>query len=164
MVTLDSNSIRITNDLDMRWPVADLVDAIGFETRVRHRVRDYLEARHIETLSLRGLMDLIVPASVGGSTSRAACWGYPPILDQPQFGWLLYVSALLRLTGADLGLAFRTELALRVYHRMIMSYLWLAQQPVPRRARRTKGPAQPRIDLAVLAHSLILPPRPGPLP
>ncbi len=163
MTTLDC--IRIADDLDIRWPAGELVETIGFETRVRHRVRGYLKARHLDTVSLRGLMDLIVPASAGGSTSRAACWGYPPILHQPQFGWLLYISALLTLTGADLGLAFRTELALRVYHRMILFCLWLTRQPAPpQRTRGRKGATQPQVEVAAVLNALALPPDPGSLP
>ena len=109
MVTLDSNSIRITNDLDMRWPVAELVEALGFGTRVRHRVRDYLQARHIETLSLRELMDLFLPSADAPVTDLRDLWAKTPIFDQPRFGWMLHDHALLALTEADLGPAYRTE-------------------------------------------------------
>lgn len=93
--------LRSRNDIDLRWPAGELLEAAGFETRVRNRVRDYLRARHSAKLSLRELMDLIVPATGGGPTSKEACWGFPPILDQRNFGWLLYISALLTLPAPN---------------------------------------------------------------
>ena len=59
MLTVDQ--IRNRNDLDVRWTAGSLLDALGFETRVRGRLAQYVEQRGLELLSLRELMDLFLP-------------------------------------------------------------------------------------------------------
>jgi len=56
-------SIRNSNNLDVRWPSQVLLDAIGFQSRVRGRVEDYLKERGIEELSMMEFMDLFLPCA-----------------------------------------------------------------------------------------------------
>jgi len=137
--------LRARNDIEFQWPARQLLEAVGFETKVRTRVLNLLKTRGMETLSLRGLMDLILPLTAGAPKSAEAIWGFPPIMKQPQFGPILYNSALLTLTEADLGPAFRAEWALRVYHRLMLSGQWLTQvglSPLPQRQKT--GRRRPR--------------------
>ena len=112
MITIDR--VRNSNNLDARWPSRSLLDAIGFQTKVRGRVEDYMEQHGIEALSLRELMDLFLPPSSEPLLDFTDLWRRIPILDQPQFGPYLHDSALRTLTEVDLGLAFRAEWAARL--------------------------------------------------
>lgn len=106
------NRVRDRNDLDVRWPSRQLIDALGFETKVRGRVEDYLAQRGIE--SLRELMDLFLPPLSEPLLDFSDLWQRIPIRDQPQFGSILHDLALLTLTEAGLGSAFRAEWAARL--------------------------------------------------
>ena len=106
--------VRYTNDLDVRWPLVSLLDILGFRSKVRGRVEDYLAERGIEELSLRELMDLFLPSAYQPIVDLSDFYRHIPILRQPQFGPYLYDSALLTLTEAEMGSAFSTEWASRV--------------------------------------------------
>ena len=112
MTTIDR--VRNRNDLDMRWPSGPLLDGLGFETKVRGRVQEYMEQRGLEVLSLRDLMDLFLPPLSEPFLDFSDFWRHIPMLDQPQFGPILHDSALVTLTDADLGSAFRSEWAARL--------------------------------------------------
>lgn len=137
MTTADT--IRIANDVDVRWPARELLDALALKTKVRRRVGDYLQARHIETLSLRGLMDIFLPAADAPVADLRDLWEKTPIFDQPQFGWMLHDQALLALTETDLGPAYRTEWALRMCKLMLheLRVCLTPQKRLPRRRRQT---------------------------
>ncbi len=107
--------IRNSNNLDVRWPSQLLLDAVGFPARVRGRVEDYLKERGMEELSLRELMGLFLPSASEPIAEFSAFWLHVPILRQPQFGPYLYDSALLTLTEADMGPAFSSEWASRIF-------------------------------------------------
>lgn len=77
--------------------------ALSLKTKARGRVREYLRARQIKTLSLRELMDLFLPAADAPVADLEDCWAQTPILDQPQFGWMLYDQALLALMTTQIG-------------------------------------------------------------
>jgi len=106
--------IRNCNDLDARWPSQLLLDAVGFHTRVRGRVEDYLRERRIEALNLKNLMDLFLPPASELISDISDFWRHVPILRQPQFGPYLHDSALLTLTEANMSPAFSSEWALRI--------------------------------------------------
>jgi hypothetical protein len=109
MITIDR--VRNRNDLDVRWPARPLLEALAFETRVRGRVADYMETRGVEALSLRELMDGFLPPLSEPFFDFDDFWRHIPMRDQPQFGPYLHDSALVTLTDADLGSAFRAEWA-----------------------------------------------------
>jgi hypothetical protein len=106
--------VRNRNDLDVRWPARALLEALAFETRVGGRVADYMKTRGIEALSLRELMDWFLPPLSEPLLDFDDFWRHIPMLDQPQFGPYLHDSALVTLTDADLGSAFRAEWAARL--------------------------------------------------
>ena len=106
--------IRNSNDFDAQWPPYLLLDAIGFRTRVRGRVEDYLRERRIEALNLRELMDLFLPPASEPIADISDFWRHVPIFRQPQFGPYLHDSALLTLTEANMRPAFSLEWALRI--------------------------------------------------
>ena len=141
MTTADS--IRIANDVDVRWPARELLDALALKTKVRRRVGDYLRTRGIENLSLRDLMDLFLPSADVPVTDLRDCWAQIPIFDQPQFGWMLHDQALLALTDADFGPAYRTEWALRMCKLMLHELRVCLTPAVPVRRHRQKAPRTP---------------------
>ena len=104
-----------TYDIDVKWPSEELVDLIGFRTKAGNRIKDYLKDHRIVELSLKELIDLFLPSSSNTHKSEYEFWVSIPILKQPQFGPYLYDSALLTLTEAELGTAFRAEWMLRIY-------------------------------------------------
>jgi hypothetical protein len=103
------------NDIDIKEPSEELVDSIGFRAKAGNRIKDYVKNHGIVALSLRELMDLFLPPASSTYKSRYEFWMNIPILKQPQFGTYLYDSALLTLTEAELGVAFRDEWMLRLY-------------------------------------------------
>ena len=112
ITTIDQ--VRNRNELDVRWPSRELIDALGFETKVRGRLVTYLEQRGMAALSLRALMDLFLPPLSEPLLDFSDLWRRIPMLDQPQFGPILHDSALVALTEADLGSAYRAEWAARL--------------------------------------------------
>jgi len=107
-------SIRNSNNLDVRWPSQVLLDAIGFQSRVRGRVEDYLKERGIEELSMMEFMDLFLPCASQSIDDYMDFWRYVPILRQSQFGPYLHDSALLTLTKVEFGPVFSSEWASRI--------------------------------------------------
>jgi len=133
--------VQSRNDIDLPWPAGALLDAIGFNTRVRGRVEAYLKAQGIERLSLRELMDLFLPSADAPVTDLRDLWAKTPIFDQPRFSWMLHDYALLALTEADFGSAYRTEWALRMC-KLMLHQLRLLRTPDgrgPRRPRQRKN-------------------------
>jgi hypothetical protein len=104
-----------SHNIEEKWPYEPLVDLIGFQTKPGNRIKDYLKSHGILELSLRDLMDLFLPPASDTYISEDDFWRSIPILKQPQFGPYLYDSALLSLTEAELGDAYRSEWMLRVY-------------------------------------------------
>jgi hypothetical protein len=133
MTTIDA--IKDTNDLDKPWPAQFLLDTVGFLSRVRGRVEDYLRRENVQSLSLRELMDLFLPSSEEPPFDEVAhFWMSIPILKQPQFGPYLHDSALLTMTEADMSQEFKTEWALRICRMMLYD---LRERPANKRFRRT---------------------------
>ena len=108
-------SILTTNDIDVKWPSENLVESIGFRTKAGNRIKDYLNDHGIVKLSLRALISLFLPPASNIFKSKYEYWVDIPILKQPQFGPYLYDAALLSLTEAELGAAFRAEWMQRIY-------------------------------------------------
>ena len=137
------DKVRNRNDLDVRWPAGWLLDALGFETRVRGRLAEYMEQRGVASLSLRELIDLFLPPLSEPFLDVSDFWRHIPVLDQPQFGPYLYDSALVTLTDADLGPAFQSEWAARLDRLKLYE---LGGRRV-RRHRRPHREKAPRSDL-----------------
>ncbi len=132
-MTIDT--IKNTNDLDKPWPATILLDAIGFLPRVRGRVEDYLERQNIQSLSLRELMDLFLPAALDPPFDEVAqFWMSIPILRQPQFGPYLHDSALLTMTETSMSEEFKIEWAMRICRMMLYE---LRRRPANKRLQRT---------------------------
>ena len=132
-MTIDT--IKKTNDLDTPWPVELLLDSIGFQTRVRGRVEDYLERKRIGSLSLRELMDLFLPVALEPPFDDVALfWLSIPILRQAQFGPYLHDSALLTMTEAALSQEFKAEWAIRICR---LTLYELRERPANKRLQRT---------------------------
>lgn len=108
-------SIREANNIDVKLPSEKLVDSIGFQSRAGNRIKDYLKDHGIEELSFRDFMGMFLPKASNRHKSESEFWSNIPILRQPQFGIYLYDSALLTLTEAELGSAFRAEWMQRIY-------------------------------------------------
>jgi len=107
--------IHETNNIDVKWPSEKLIHSIGFRVKAGNRIKDYLRDHGIEELTLRELMGLFLPPASNRHKSEREFWSNIPILSQPQFGIYLYDSALLTLSEAELGSAFRAEWMSRIY-------------------------------------------------
>lgn len=133
-MTIDN--IRSANDLDRPWPVTLLLNAIGFPSRVRGRVEEYLEGKKIRNLSLREFMDLFLPAATEPPLDEVdQFWMSIPILRQPQFGPYLHDSALLTMTEAAMSQGFKIEWAMRICRLMLYE---LRERPANERLQRTE--------------------------
>lgn len=108
------DQVRHTNNLEVRWPSRPLLEALGLQTNVRRRVVEYLAQQGIEALSVRERMHLFLPPPSEPLLDFSDVWCHIPILKQPQCGPLLHDSALLTVTEADLGPAYRAEWAARL--------------------------------------------------
>jgi len=102
-------------DIDIKYPYKKTLVWIGFQTRVGNRVEEYLADHKIEELTFRKLMDLFLPPVSDDYITREKFYLSIPILNQPQFGPYLFDSALLTMTEAKLGSAFRSEWSSRIY-------------------------------------------------
>jgi hypothetical protein len=132
-MTIDA--IKSTNDLDKPWPARLLLNAIGFLPRVKGRVEDYLKRKNIQSLGLRELMDLFLPAVQEPPFDEVAqFWMSIPILRQPQFGPYLHDSALLTMTEAAMSQEFKAEWAMRICRLMLYE---LRKRPANKRLQRT---------------------------
>jgi hypothetical protein len=129
------DQVRNRNNLEVRWPSRLLLEALGLQTKVRRRVVDYLEQQGIEALSVRELMDVFLPPPSAPLLDFSDWWRRIPILDQPQFGPILHDSALLTLTEADLGPAYRAEWAARLARLKVYE---LGEGRVHKRRQRTE--------------------------
>ncbi len=91
--------IRRTNDVDRKWAVADLVDALRFIKMTRTALVHHFEWCQNKEISLRDLMDLAV------SEKRDARKGYviTPLLDFRCVGVKGFRSVVDQLTNLDLG-------------------------------------------------------------
>ena len=98
-----TRAIEQESDLDTVWPTAGLLDAVGFQRRVRGRVADFFKAHGMTRVSPRQLMNLFLPAA---PFEKLDHYSDVPMSRQPQFGKYLYDSALLSLCDAKLGSAF----------------------------------------------------------
>ena len=128
--------MRNRNNRDARWPSRPLLDALGFQTKVRGRVEDYMEQRGIEALSLRELMDLFLPPPSEPLLDFTDLWRRIPLLDQPPCGPYLHDSALLTLAEADLGPALRAAWAVRLDRLKLYK---LGERPAHKRRQRTES-------------------------
>ena len=127
--------IRSTKDLDSPWSAGLLLDAIGFRTRVRGRVEEYLKTRETQSLSLRELMDLFLPPAVEAPfEDDTFFWLSIPILRQNQYGPYLHDSALLAMTEADMSQEFKAEWAMRICR---MKLYELRDRPTNKRFQQT---------------------------
>jgi hypothetical protein len=128
-------NIRNANDLDQLWPAQRLLEAVGFIPRVNGRVEDYLKRNNVQSLSLRKLMDLFLPAADEPPFDEVErFWMNIPILRQPQFGPYLHDSALLTMTEADMSQEFKTEWAMRICR---MTLYDLRKKPANKRLQRS---------------------------
>jgi hypothetical protein len=102
-------------------PATLLLDAIGFEKRVKNRIEEYLTSNHIVSLSILQLMDLFLPQYQEPIREYSYWYDFKiPIMDQPQFGTYLFDSALLSITEAPMCKEARVEWALRLYPLMLL--------------------------------------------
>lgn len=110
-----TQKIHKTNNIDVKWPSEELVDSIGFQTKPRNRIKEFLTDHGIEEITIRHFLDLFLPPASKEYKTEHELWMSIPILRQSQLGPYLYDSALLTLTESDLCTAFKTEWRLRIY-------------------------------------------------
>jgi hypothetical protein len=90
---------RRADDLDRKWKVADLLDALLLMTTTRTALRWWFEGNRIEETSLREFMELVI------SEKTHAKPGYliAPLLDMRCVGVKGFWSAVRRLLESDIG-------------------------------------------------------------
>lgn len=91
--------IRIADDLNRRWPVGDLIDALGLIRVTRKRLLDHFEKVDQALICLRELMDLIFPEMADATGSFVM----PPLLGVSGIGKKGFWSVVNGLTQMDLG-------------------------------------------------------------
>lgn len=91
--------LRRANDLDKKWEVADVLDALLLMARTRAALRVWFEEGKIEQINLREFMDLVI------SEKRHSKTGYliAPLLDVRCAGAKGFWWTVRRLTESDLG-------------------------------------------------------------
>jgi hypothetical protein len=102
-------------NIDTEYQCKRVLDLIGFKSKVNNRVAEHFEDRSIKALSFRKFMDFFLPPASDDYRTREKFYLSIPILKQPQFGPYLFDSALLTMTEAQLGSAFRSEWSSRIY-------------------------------------------------
>lgn len=90
---------RRADDLDKKWKVGDVLDALLLMTTTRTALKWWFEGGRIVETSLREFMELVI------SEKRHAKPGYliAPLLDMRCIGVKGFWSAVRRLTESDLG-------------------------------------------------------------
>jgi len=102
-------------DINIKYPYKKILELIVFQTRVKNRVTEYFEDHRIKELSFREFMGLFLPPVSDEQITHDKFYLSIPMLNQRQFGPYMFDSALLALTEAQLGPAFRSEWSSRIY-------------------------------------------------
>jgi hypothetical protein len=98
--------IRAADDIDRRWPVETLLDALDLPKRSRTCLRTHFADRGMGEATLRDAMDfLFLELPV-----RPEDWkSHFQVYQHRHLGQLTYTSLVRTLTKTDLGPAYRTE-------------------------------------------------------
>jgi len=73
-----TQKIHKTNNIDVKWPSEELVDSIGFQTKARNRIQEFLIDHSIEEITIRRFLDLFLPpASKEYKTDHEFCMSIP---------------------------------------------------------------------------------------
>ena len=91
--------LRRANDLDKKWKVANVLDALLLMTTTRTALKWWFEGGKIEQSNLRQFMDLVISEK---THSKPGCL-ITPLLDVRCVGVKGFWSTVRRLTESDLG-------------------------------------------------------------
>ena len=104
------HDIQVVDDLDRQWPTDDLLDALSLIAVTRTALGGHLLGRRVTTLSLRELMDMLVPRKTDSDPNRTSL----PILSVCGVGSYGVRSLVARITALDLGKRCKHEWQLRL--------------------------------------------------
>jgi len=95
-------NIKQSDNLDLEIPPKKLLDAIGIGGMVANSINDYFRNKGYTSITLRQLMDLLIP-------NTALTKNTIPALKLNRVGLKTYIALLMRFSSADFGDAFKTE-------------------------------------------------------
>ena len=95
--------IRLQNDLDMQWSCEILVPILGLSGWAKKRMSEHFRKRRRKSISLRKLMDLVLPYRFRDYFTDI------PLLQKPGIGHCIHRSVLAAISACDFGPAFTAE-------------------------------------------------------
>jgi len=95
--------IRLQDNLDMQWSCEIIVPMLGLKGWAKKRIGDHFHRRHRKSISLRQLMDLMLPYRF------KSYFGSIPILQKRGIGGSIHGSVLDAISACDFGPAFTAE-------------------------------------------------------
>jgi hypothetical protein len=98
--------IRESNDLDRKWPTDFLLESLSAPWLPNRALKKYCNDNNLPELSLKDLMDFIMPKPDTPGTNR---WITPPALKQKGIGFKTYKLLVAHLSKQDLGNLFNSE-------------------------------------------------------
>lgn len=117
---------RSSDDIEKKWPKDMIIDGILFPKMVTWRLQRYFESHEIQEISLRDLMDFLIPEL---KRWPAYLREVVPAFKENQFGRKTVYTMVHHLSEQDLGDTFNTEWAKRL--ESLMRYLIRTGQNVP---------------------------------
>lgn len=102
--------VRAANDLDRRWPVGTLLDALDFPPRGRKGLQAIFSEKGMLEATLRDVMDLVIAVPGPSVEDWFSCF---PAYGRHHIGHTVFRSLILALSWADCGDALTQEWARR---------------------------------------------------
>ena len=78
--------IKLSDDMEKKWPLTDLIYGVHLSIRPRNLLIDYFASINIKTISLNELLDFITPRN---SYTQSLLYS-APIIKQTRFGRKMY--------------------------------------------------------------------------
>jgi DNA-binding transcriptional ArsR family regulator len=95
------------NDLERKWRIGDLVNALGFDRgRAGRQVQNYFEWHGRKRVSICEVMDSLLPYPTGNTRQATEVM---PALRFRCIGKIAYARMALAMNAADMGPAFKEE-------------------------------------------------------
>lgn len=103
--------LRSTNSIDKTWPKEIIMDCLRLPKVFAWRLERHFQKENVRQLSLRDLMDFLIPAHIGAGQNVLEII---PAIRKCHVGSKTYSSLVRCLSQQDLGEAFNAEWALRI--------------------------------------------------
>ena len=120
--------IKADGDLDREWPVLVLRNALQLGGQADYVLRCFFAQQGVESCSLRGLLDIMLPWPQNSVTSH----GDIPITLTKGGGRRIHAKMVAALASVDLGSTFKAEYLRRFEFWQHVSAKRLTQSGIPR--------------------------------